>query len=389
LSVHFPTVIWVWRIVTSPRARRIWFCLVVALIFFTIALRIYDGIFEYRILATVNGLAQIRLDQTSKVELLKAVAGMRSGPPSWAKCHGEECFSEEISNWPTGHTSLFFFRVYVWSKYAYKFGYWMGLRLWHFPADAELRDGKVHKIRYHLDVDDGTALYPGSMFVNVESLRGFSSFNDDSPDYRVSDYFKWPELQINVDFTPHAPVQLVHHAFDLNLNCIWQLLGCRSAKELLPLAWQDRLPIQAAFQARLQSPEPCPDHILTGRARDSSDILLVEVARERPDLTARAPWERRLVDFRLLEVLKGQINRPLEGVGTIPTIFLSPPDNNIPNPALRLLHPGLKVLMFSDSSTDIDSPCEIVAATPSALQTIKAALASPTSHVAEDDRLPY
>jgi hypothetical protein len=61
----------------------------------------------------------------------------------------------------------------------------------------------------------------------------------------------------------------------------------------------------------------------------------------------------------------------------------------MPNPAVQLLHPATRVLMFSDNSTNVDTPCEIVAATAatdSAMQTIQSALAQPWSRIAETDR---
>jgi hypothetical protein len=202
---------------------------------------------------------------------------------------------------------------------------------------------------------------------------------DESPDYQVSSYFKWPKLDLGVVFAPTASPELVRHAFDLHLDCVWQL-GCRTAKQLLPLVWEDERKIEAAALTRIKSSDPCPDRILPRRARDVAHILLVEVERVRPELNTYGPQQYRVVDYRLLETLKGTPNRPLKGVEHPLALF------NIdmtPNPAISLSRPGARVLMFIDRHGSLEEPCEIVSATPSALRTIRAALALPTSQVEE------
>jgi hypothetical protein len=92
-----------------------------------------------------------------------------------------------------------------------------------------------------------------------------------------------------------------------------------------------------------------------------------------------------LANYELLRVLKGKLNRPLKAVGH-PVVINGKSDQQMPNPAVQLLHPGARVLMFSDNSTNVDTPCEIVAATDSAMQTIQSALAQPWSRIAETDR---
>jgi hypothetical protein len=74
-----------------------------------------------------------------------------------------------------------------------------------------------------------------------------------------------------------------------------------------------------------------------------------------------------------------------QNVGHPFTISLSWDDPPIPNPSLKLLHPGSQLLMFSDSSTNVDSPCETVAATESAMQVFRMALEPHASQVPESD----
>jgi len=380
---------WVWRRVTSRWARRIWFCLAVATLLVSTALRIRAGLFEHRVSRIVHALAQVRLDQTTKTDLLATVPGLQPGAPSGTKCRTEECYSEEISNWTS--SLEFHLLAELHSTLVYELGYWLGFRLWLFSADVELRHGKVHKLEYALLLDDGSGGYPGTLDVDVESVRGFSSwsqsdFDDESPDYLAESYFKWPELTLRVVFTPAAQGQLVKHAFDLHLNCVWQLRGCRTARQLLPVAWDDKQAIESAAVARIQSSDPCPDRILFRQARDTGDILLVEVARLRPDLETGRLAGYRMADYRLLQVLKGKVNRPLAGVAHSPTMYVPSSYLQVSNPATKLLYPGSRVLMFSRNYTSIGGPCDIVAATPSALEALRTALASPSSQVVDSDR---
>ena len=48
-----------------------WLAILLAIV--ALAPRIASGIFEYRVLAIVDGLAQVRLDQTTKAVLLTTV----------------------------------------------------------------------------------------------------------------------------------------------------------------------------------------------------------------------------------------------------------------------------------------------------------------------------
>jgi hypothetical protein len=92
-----------------------------------------------------------------------------------------------------------------------------------------------------------------------------------------------------------------------------------------------------------------------------------------------------MADYKLLEVLKGKLDRPLRNVGHPSLIFLSMDDPPVSNPSLNLLHPGSQLLMFSDASTDVDSPCETVAATQSAVRTIRLVLQSHSAQLPESD----
>ncbi len=353
-----------------------------------------SALFQHRVSSLLGGLAQVQLDRTTRAELLSLAPNLRPGVTSWSDgpCPAEECFSVELKNWPVWPITRW---EYV-NEFGYKAGYWLGARYGMFVATVELRDAKVHKLDYYLRLDDGTFTYGGVVTVGARSTLVFrdwrlSAADDESPDYRVRSVAKWPDKHLGVDFTPAADRRLVGHAFDVRLSCLWHLRGCQTAKDVLPAVWQDRQQIRQAMAARLAGADPCPDRILPRRAREVGDILLVEV--ESAYVTrdcdhTRCVRRHHVADYTLVRVLKGKLDRPLKGVAHSLTLFDAHPYGKLPNPALRLLKPGTRVLMFGDNSAHVDSPCEIVGATETALSVIESALASSPSSVGEAERAP-
>jgi hypothetical protein len=391
-SRYFPATAWVGRRLSSRIARRRWLTLAVVVLVTTTSLRIHSAILQHRVHSILEGLAQVHLDHTTQAELQTLVPELRLGRPSWSssQCPAEACLYAEVQGWDL----VPFFQSEGLNEVLYKAGYWLGSRNPTFSATAVLQNGVVQDLGYSLKVDDGTFSYRGVVTVAVISAggyydRGLIEVEDESPEFRVSAYFKWPEKDLKVVFTPRAPEHLVSQAFDVRLNCLWYLRGCQTAREILPAAWAQKQRIEQAVVARLRGTDPCPDRILPRRARDVANILLVEV--ERSYVTKDCDSDRctrphHIADYRLIKVLKGTLDRPLKNVGHSHTLFGRRPDYELPNPALRLLTPGRRVLMFSDRSTNVNSPCEIVSATPSALATLEAALAST---VEEGDRVPW
>ena len=407
LCDHFPTVVWLWRRVTSIRLRprRIALYLAIFLVIAAIALRVAAGIFEYRVMKTVNALSQVRLDQTNEPESLEIMPGLKPGTSSLANCPVKVCFAKENYIWPSGLAGVVHYFFGDGSDPRDKVRFWLGYRVARFSADVELNEGRVHKLDYSLLVGNVNLKCRGIVLANAKGIQGFPfgrvlwSVNqeefsdgripeneDESPDYQVT----WTPIYkgsanagigLNVAFTLAAPAGLVRHAFDLHLNCIWHLTGCGSARDLLPLAWDDKLGIESAALARMKSSNPCPDRILQRRARDSLDIILAEVTRLLPNLKSDWLGECRRADFRLVQVLKGKLDRKLEGALLPITIGTQDHNPRIPNPVIPYLHPGSKLLMFSENY----EPCQIVAATPSALQTIQTALAEQASQDAKSD----
>ncbi len=393
-SRTFPVTTWLWRRLTSRPARLFYLGVLIIVVISGITLRVEAVLFERRVLKVMSALSSLRVGVTPKAGVLSRMAGIKIDESSRGNsegnslvmgsrgvCEADECFwievaSPRLSNWAlrraggAGYETLFS----VLSS--------LGFRLRSLDAHVNLTFGRVSSLGYRLILSTPDPGYPGALMIKISSRKDLADqrlddITDESPNYQVSHYFKWPRLFTDIDFTPDAPTELMNHAFDLKLQCVWSLRGCRTANELLPEAEQDRLRIEHAAFDRMNGPNQCPDWILTRRARDTGDILLVEVENASSDFVVTEYGTKyRVASFRLIRVLKGNPDRPLENIGVSPDMWIGM--TKVHNSAIDLLNPGQKLLLFSGGSTNIDEPCEEVAATESALQTIERALGSTT-----------
>ena len=203
--------------------------------------------------------------------------------------------------------------------------YLLGWRYLSFGASIVLMNGTVSSISYGLapDVFFG---WPASNFVVVRSTHAFwadrrraipvRSAGDENPYFRfgiVSGQFSWlpgRDSSIGVAYTPDAPRDLVSHVFQVDLTCFWGLRGCDSVQQVVPLLWKDRMAIEQAATARLDSQNPCPDQVLAGRVRSLLDlnVALVEVLNSRFESfnDEGAPGEDLVADLRFVEAIRGQ-----------------------------------------------------------------------------------
>ncbi len=353
-------------------------CFLAMICLATVLFRLDAAIFEYRVLRSLRTMERFEPGKTDITEIVNNLNLRRlPGCPD-----GSECLGENLDSW----SSVFQYRfprlygVCFGTKTGYTIGHWLGFRVHDFHVEFQVREKKFYSLYYRLMLDNNSYEYPGAMMIRAATVYGdgypdgpFAS-EDESPDYSVRQYFKWPNQDLSILFTPKAPAALVHHAFEPLLNCVWALRGCRTTKQVLPAAWGDEENIQHAVDVRLHSTNPCPDRILPRRARDLPNILLVRVKDEGPELDSDGRY--RWVTYDLLRVLKGSANLPLKHV-----LYPSALDDQgksarkMSDPDMQLYRPGSRVLMFPGAYT-----CEKTAATDSAIQAVQSALAQPITH---------
>jgi hypothetical protein len=391
-SRTFPVTTWLWRRLTSRPARLIYLGVIIIVIISPVALRVEAALFERRVLKVVSALSSLRIGVTPKAEVLSRMAGFKVNGRSRgnARCEADECLSIELSS---PKLSDWLLRKAGWSGHynLYSVLSWWGFRYRRFTAYVDLTSGKVSELGYGLNLSTSRVSDSFGLWVGVSSKGDFVDLNlaadvDESPNYQVGHYFnRCPDLCMNVDFTRDASPELLRHAFGLKLHCIWSIAGCRTSNQLLPDAEQDRLEIRRAAFERMIGPNQCPDWILPRRARDTADILLVEVKKAStkiivPDYLHGRRY--RVASFRLLRILKGKAGRPLDELevtlDTGSTLYTGPWWDSeqvvVHNSAIDLLNPGQQFLLFSGTGKDIFEPCAAVPATDSAIQTIERAL---------------
>jgi len=354
-------------------------------------LRFRTYLLTRRIQVVLAGLAQVRVDQTTESQLLKAVPDLvQYGGDRQRRASTERHYTVTISNDEEGYGMLgmhwvpeFLFSFgteHDWngpihSKWRamslpFKVAYVLGWRHLTFEAWASVSDGVVSVTGYRIEPDFFLG-WPASDLVVAHSVHGFwarhaipvpvASIDDESPDFRFGGIsgrfssFAGDDAGIGVAYTASAPPELVSHVFRFDLSCFWGIRGCDSVRQVVPFLWADRRAIRIRTAARLASENPCPDQILAGRVRTLPDlnVALLDVVSSRSAGT----------DYRLREVIRGGPEGPLIEMGEI--------ENPMPPP-----HPNLGDRFLYFSGAHFDS-CRIVPATPSAEAAVRKTAPAP------------
>jgi hypothetical protein len=231
-------------LLSRPRGALLIALLVLAMIIIpTIFLRIQSALFERRALFVVHALSALTVGTSSKAEALSRIPTLRAdgmGPYGATRCDADECLTGGIPN--SRLSDAVFVRAGRKEKRTlYSILSWWGFRFWSLDVYVKFNSGKVSYLSYHLMVSRPHLDDPNVVVVEVTSPERPNGRNsglsgaEGSPS-RLSTSRRWPAQSVGIDFSPGAPKELVAHAFDLNLNCIWSFAGCRTWNQLLPAA---------------------------------------------------------------------------------------------------------------------------------------------------------
>jgi hypothetical protein len=374
-STTFPVTTWLWRRFTSRRALKTSLFLLVGLLLIGIPLRIHAFLLARKFNRVLSEMSQLQSGTTSRAQLMARLPELHppieNGAP--AACDVDECLESTIGSSTTIPIALSHVPE-IGRGFILPALNWIGLRYGTLFVSVRLKSGTVSGYGYQILLWDGSSNHPGAVFVNANQGThlgdwNLSSTDDESPDYSVGHYFKWPKQHTGIVFMKDVSPTLKRHAFDVELQCFWSIAGCRLANQLLPMADEDKTRIEQAAEQRLRSDNPCPERILPRRVRDTNNIILMQVTSVGQTVHDE-PRDYIFAKFKLLGVLKGELDdRLLQDLGVATTIgFYDPP---MKNPALLVLKPGQRVLVFSDSSLYIDSPCEMMAVSDLVLINLK------------------
>jgi len=185
-QLGFSKGVWLCRLLFGRRARWVYLAFILALVVFSIGLRVRSYLLTRKIYAVLFGLEQVRMDVTTEEQLKKVV-------PQLSLVHtarGEQrSYRVEILNdyrdlgwtrwvpsflftlWPGGSESQ---ATDKWTPLPlpYKVAYLLGWRNIAFAADAVVLNGRMSSVGYSLEPDVLVSM-PVSYFIVARGTHGF------------------------------------------------------------------------------------------------------------------------------------------------------------------------------------------------------------------------
>ena len=392
LGDHFPATVGTLRIPTGRTARRVYIAMVLLLLLLTTALRVYAFVLTRRIHAVMSGLSELVIDKTTEEEAVRTVPYLIRSEgelhTSWSVERGDVDLGIERnyyvsisnqSNWmhfvnfATRVSDIYDTRDSGPTSWVFAAADLLGYRYVGYGAQIVVLNGKVSAIRYRI----GTVLeFPQLGMLSVRSAHAYwtpyqrgsviSSIDDENLRFRVTG----SDQRLNVWFSPDASPALRAHLFQVDLRCFWMLAGCRKASQIGSLLWRDKNEIESATTARLRSNDPCPDRVLSERARYLADINVVllkstgfrnESVNE-DGLRVDEIW----TDYNLVEVLRGRSSIAWNSVRSKTSWSAA----------------GTTVIAFANHTFE---SCRMILATPSALSAVRNSRPAPRRF---EDELP-
>ena len=134
-------------------------------------------------------------------------------------------------------------------------------RWWVVAADVKLdSSGKV--IQTWLAIDDGKYFQFPTVDIHVTSESQLFNPCLDAHQTRHPGYRSRLENRTGalvLDLFPTADERWVHHAFDLGLNCLNSLKGCKDPSEIASTAWKDMMDDRKFWESDVANQErSCP-----------------------------------------------------------------------------------------------------------------------------------
>src|ERR1039458_5556251 len=402
---HFPVVRRIARALSGRWARRSYAAIFFLLLLITTATRLRSYLMVREIQAVLQGLSEIRLDQTTEEQMTRMVPYLSQN--DWqAGGVSHRSYYRHISN---ESDRLPRFIVIALSearsdelmRLVERLVDWLGYRFISFDAGVLVRDGRVVHVDYGLANQWVRPQYPGyaGYIVSARSVHGFwmdrrapfpvSSEEDESPRYRPSG----GENGLYVTYASDAPIDQTKRAFKLNLDCFWNLSGCSDARNIAPDLWQDLKVIRHDTYQQLISGK-CPDTIVRGRMQYVPDVtvLLLEVTGSRRiDINEEGDrTEDWFTDYNLVEEIRGRSSGSWKNVRfrrTIPSV--EEPTREMANQIWPETKGGSRVLFFG-SPESYRSPkfysCRFIPATLSALEIVRK---TPVPSKSPEDQIPW
>jgi len=221
---------------------------VIAFLLCSVGLHLWAARFDREAAKVIHELSKLRVGGTAKRDTLERIPSLKRVPRSEAD--GREVYELTIQNPPWIAKAMKEIAART-GRTGYSVAYIYGMRSWWVAARVDFTNGTVSDVAYAVRLSSSDPKEPGSVNVNVGSLQSFeavpvTSESVASPEYRVTNFNRWPDKDVTVAFTPGAPHEVLRHAFNIDLSCISELLGCSRAEQVLPDAFLDKRVIMKA-----------------------------------------------------------------------------------------------------------------------------------------------
>lgn len=357
----FPVTTWCWCKLSSRRGRIGLATLALVVLVPAVGFRAEMAIFGQRSSDILRALGDSRLGEPEATTLYRL---SRFHPQihrhGESNCEADECLVIAIpESWMADRLLIPTARV-GWRRVS-GFWSWWGIRYRTLDAGAEFKSGRLVRFGYRLWISTRELRSPGIISLSATSVARppgrIDAHDDESPEFRVGHYFKWPKLSLSVYFTAGAPQLLVKHAFHPNFLCVWRWEGCSEAAQILSDSEKDRLSIAAAAVARLASSDPCPLRVLVHRARYADDVLVAHVEAVKGAFDRNEDGTKyRTANVRLVQVLKGSSRVRLNSIGISSEISVD--GRRVPNQIADQITAGQTLLLFSGGTDYFELPCE-------------------------------
>lgn len=405
----FPATTWLGRAVSGRTARRIYAAVLLVGLLVGTLIRVHTYILARRFQRILVALSTLQIDQSTEADLQRQVPYLvrtkyeRDVKPNVETGDVETGTLRAYCASYTNRDSWMRFESFAWNQTRTGIGKnlrqdgWLflladvlGYRYIDFSTCALTLDGKVSRISYGVADDLVFPLSVGEV-VSVTSFHSrwgprrmyahVTAAADESPAFLANEY----DGRLSILFNPDAPPALRADLFHLNLSCFWRLFRCDDAREIAPALVHDKEAIDAAALARLKSPNPCPDRIISARARYWPDVpvaLLSSLGSQNADVSEEGGRAYDIwTHYRLVKVLRGAVPDGWQFVKSSRTIP-NPlhPTELMGNNGLQWTKPGDLVLMFFGPES-----CRVIPATPSAMAAFQKT--PPEPRRVEDERV--
>jgi len=231
-----------------------------------IGFRFESFLIQRRINSVASRMARLRLDRSTEQELRVLLPELKlkdirasNGVNGPSASSAEKWYTYDGSNTGSSPVAWLMYRSGDRENEVRRFFYHLGHRFCISHAEARVREGIVDRTDLGLMVESGERIYGDAVMLNIS---GYGRSGWDAPtkasDLTYQDIVPYteravsraPDSFVSVRFTPDASDEFVWALHDLHLNCLWNFVGCRTAKQVLPGIWPPNFPWRSESSSR-------------------------------------------------------------------------------------------------------------------------------------------